>query len=99
MTQTIQISNKVAAFLKGTKKLFINGEFVESSSGKTFETYNPANGEVLAYVSEAQAEDVDKAVTAAKRAFEEGPWSRMSAADRGRLMYKLAELIEKINKN
>ncbi|ONK24528.1 betaine-aldehyde dehydrogenase [Bacillus sp. VT-16-64] len=95
MTQTIQISNKVAAFLKGTKKLFINGEFVESSSGKTFETYNPANGEVLAYVSEAQAEDVDKAVTAAKRAFEEGPWSRMSAADRGRLMYKLAELIEK----
>lgn len=95
MTQTIKISNKVAAFLKGTKKLFINGEFVESSSGKTFETYNPANGEVLAYVSEAQAEDVDKAVTAAKRAFEEGPWSRMSAADRGRLMYKLAELIEK----
>lgn len=69
MTQVIKVSKKVSDFLKGTKKLFINGEFVESVSGKTFETFNPANGEVLAEVSEAQAEDVDKAVCAAKKSF------------------------------
>ena len=94
MTQTKAISNKVEKFLSGTKKLFIDGNFVESVSGKTFETYDPANGEVLAHVSEAQTEDVDKAVMAAQKAFDEGPWSKMSAAERGNLMYKLAELIE-----
>lgn len=94
MLQQFNLSEKVTEFLKGTKKLFIDGEFVESVSGKVFETYNPADGEVLAYVSEAQAEDVDRAVMAAKRAFEEGPWSKMSAAERGRLMFRLGELIE-----
>jgi len=88
------ISPKVREFLQGTKKLFINGEFVESISGKTFKTYNPATGDVLAHVSEAQSEDVDKAVTAAKDAFEKGPWATMSAAKRGELMTKLADLIE-----
>ncbi|WP_042470289.1 aldehyde dehydrogenase family protein [Bacillus ndiopicus] len=95
MQGTYQLSPKVVAFLKGTKKLFIDGKFVDSVSGKTFETDNPATGEVLAVVSEAQAEDVDKAAKAAKRAFEEGPWSKMSAAERGKLMYRLADLIEK----
>lgn len=94
MTQTIKISKKVSDFLNGTKKMFIGGNFVESVSGKTFETYNPANGEVLAHVSEAQIEDIDKAVLSAKKAFDDGPWSKMSAAERGKLMYKLAELIE-----
>lgn len=88
------LSSKVEKFLVGTKRLFIGGEFVESVSGETFETYNPANGELLAEVSEAQIKDVHLAVEAAKKAFEEGPWSKMSAAERGKLIYKLAMLIE-----
>lgn len=93
-TQTVTLRTRVAEFLQGTLKLFIDGEFVESESGKTFNTYNPATGEVLAVVSEADERDVDKAVRAAKRAFEQGPWSRISAAERGHLIYTLANLIE-----
>lgn len=94
MKQHLRLSQNVTEFLTGTKKLFIGGDFVESVSGKVFETYNPANGEILAYVSEAQSEDVDMAVKQAKKAFEEGPWYQMSAAERGRLMHKLGDLIE-----
>lgn len=95
MTQTtVNINENVQKFLQGKKKLFINGEFVESVSGKTFDTPNPATGEVLATVYEAQKEDIDKAVKAASKAFEEGQWSKMSAAERSRCMYKLADLME-----
>jgi len=90
----VQMKEKVEKFLNGTKKLYINGEFVDSVSQKTFETFNPATGEVLATVAEAGPEDVDKAVKAARMAFEEGPWAKMSAAQRSRLMYKLADLME-----
>ena len=72
----------------------MNGSFVESASGKTFNTPNPATGETLAVVSEAGREDIHKAVVAARMAFDEGPWSRMSTAERSRLMYKLADLME-----
>ncbi|MBU5210107.1 aldehyde dehydrogenase family protein [Heyndrickxia oleronia] len=88
------INEKVEKFLQGKKKLYINGEFVESVSGKTFDTPNPATGEVLATVYEAGAEDIDRAVKAARAAFDQGKWSKMSAAARGRLMYKLADLME-----
>ncbi|CAM2945309.1 aldehyde dehydrogenase family protein [Paenibacillus sediminis] len=91
---TADVNERVAKFLNGTKKMFINGEFVESASGKTFTTPNPATGETLAVVSEGDAEDIDLAVRAARAAFDEGPWSRMSAAQRSRLMYKLADLME-----
>lgn len=91
---TVQLQEKVEKFLTGTKKLYINGEFVESTDGKTFESYNPATGEVLANVYEAGPEDIDRAVKAARVAFDEGPWSRMNAAERSRLMYKLANLME-----
>ncbi|MGB7923173.1 MAG: betaine-aldehyde dehydrogenase [Pyrinomonadaceae bacterium] len=74
-------------------QLFIDGKWVDAESGKTFETPNPATGETLAEVAEADKADVDKAVAAARRAFE-GKWSRMSARDRGRLLYKLSQLIE-----
>ncbi|MDU5145091.1 MAG: aldehyde dehydrogenase family protein [Paenibacillus dendritiformis] len=89
-----QISPKVEAFLQGTKKLFINGEWVESVQNNVFSSINPASGQVLAVVSEAREEDVDRAVKAARQAFDHGQWSTMSAADRSRLIYKLAELIE-----
>jgi aldehyde dehydrogenase (NAD+) len=75
-------------------KLFINNQWVDSSDGKTFDTYNPATGQVIAKVSEASAADVDKAVKAARRALETGPWATMDAADRGRLMFRLADLVE-----
>ncbi|WP_338452575.1 aldehyde dehydrogenase family protein [Niallia oryzisoli] len=88
------MNEKVEKFLQGKKKLYINGQFVESKSGKSFDTYNPATGEVLASVYEAGALDIDVAVKAARKAFDQGPWSKMSASDRSRLMYKLADLME-----
>ncbi|WP_426453304.1 aldehyde dehydrogenase family protein [Paenibacillus sp. S-38] len=91
---TMAQRSRLDLFLQGTKKLFIGGQFVEAISGRTFDTPNPATGETLASVSEGDAEDIDAAVRAARRAFDEGPWSRISAAERGRLMYKLADLIE-----
>lgn len=90
----VQLRERVEKFLTGKKKLFINGEFVESVSEKTFETYNPATGEVLANVFEAGPEDINLAVKAARKAFDEGPWSKMGTAERSRLMYKLADLME-----
>ncbi|WP_368907718.1 aldehyde dehydrogenase family protein, partial [Bacillus wiedmannii] len=90
----VNLHEKVEKFLQGTKKLYVNGSFIESASGKTFKTPNPATGETLAVVSEAGREDIHKAVVAARMAFDEGPWSRMSTAERSRLMYKLADLME-----
>ncbi len=87
-------SNERSKTPSGPKRLFIDGRFVEAKSGKTFETINPATETVLANVAEAGAPDVDAAVAAARRAFEEGEWPRMRARDRGRLLYKLAELID-----
>lgn len=74
-------------------QLFIDGKWVDAESGKTFTTPNPATGQTLAEVAEGDKADIDKAVEAARRAYE-GKWSKMSARDRGRLMYKLAQLIE-----
>jgi len=74
-------------------QLFIDGQFVDAESGKTFKTPNPATGETFAEVAEADKADVDKAVAAARKAFE-GKWSKMSARDRGRMIYKLSQLIE-----
>lgn len=93
-TQTDLLYPQVIEFLKDTKNLFINGKFVEAKSGKTFETYNPVNGEVLANVAEADEQDVDIAVKSAREAFEDGPWSKMSGAEKGKLMYALADLME-----
>lgn len=94
MEKTYNLSQKVVEFLKGDKKLFINGQWVESLNGNTFETRNPANGEVIAKVYEAESADVDRAVDAATEAFYNGPWSKMSAAERSRLIYKFADLME-----
>src|SRR5947207_2139530 len=75
-------------------KMLIDGKWVDAQSGKTFETLNPATGEVIANVAEGDKADVDKAAKAARRAFEKGPWRKMSARERGRILYKLADLIE-----
>ena len=78
----------------GPTQILINNRWVSSRSGKTFPTINPATGEEICQVAEADAADVDEAVKAARNAFENGPWSKMSAAERGRLLYKLADRIE-----
>src|SRR5712692_10516846 len=74
-------------------QLLIDGQWVDAQSGKTFTTPNPATGETLAEVAEADKADIDNAVAAARRAFE-GKWSKISARDRGRMLYKLSQLIE-----
>lgn len=68
---------------------------MNSSTGKTFDTFNPATEEKIISVQEADVADVDRAVKAARKAFDHGPWSRMSAYERGRLLNRLADLIEK----
>ncbi|MBV9158610.1 MAG: aldehyde dehydrogenase family protein, partial [Acidobacteriaceae bacterium] len=81
--------------IKQTKILIYN-KWVDSVSGKTFETINPATGETLAKVAEADAADVDLAVKAARKAFHpKSPWRRMSASERGKLLSRLADLMEK----
>src|SRR5438874_1981012 len=74
--------------------LFIGGKWLDSASGKTFSTTNPATGETICQVAEGDKADVDLAVKAARKAFEEGPWHKMNASDRGRLLNRLADLIE-----
>ena len=73
---------------------FIDGSWVPAASGKTFETINPATEEVIAEVAEGDKEDIDRAVKAARKAFDKGPWTKMDARDRGKMMYRLADLIE-----
>src|SRR5580693_5820735 len=80
--------------VKDQEPMFIGGKWVDSVSGKTFPTLNPATGEVICQVAEGDKADVDLAVKAARKAFEEGPWPKMTASERGRLLHKLADLIE-----
>jgi aldehyde dehydrogenase (NAD+) len=75
-------------------RLYINGEWQDAASGRTFTSYNPATGEPLAEVAEAGPDDIDRAVAAARQAFEDSEWSRLSARDRGRLLYRIADGIE-----
>src|ERR1700730_17273501 len=74
--------------------LFIGGKWLDSVSGKTFAAINPATGGTICQVAEGDKADIDLAVKAARRALESGPWARLSAAERGRLLYKLADAIE-----
>jgi aldehyde dehydrogenase (NAD+) len=73
---------------------FIGGHWIAASDGKTFPTVNPATEETIAEVALGSAEDVDHAVRVARDAFENGPWPRMSARDRGRLLFRLADLVQ-----
>ncbi|KAH0864392.1 hypothetical protein HID58_081603 [Brassica napus] len=78
-------------------QLLINGKFVDSASGKTFPTLDPRTGEVIAQVAEGDVEDVNRAVVAARKAFDEGPWPRMTAYERSKILFRFADLIEKHN--
>lgn len=79
----------------GLKRLFINNQWVESVKGKTFAAINPANGEQLCQVSLADSEDVERAVKAARDAYEFGQWGKISGEERGYYLWKIADLIEK----
>jgi len=94
-THAVQLDDKVTTFVGKKQKMLINGKWVDSASGKTFPTYNPATGEVLSHVAEGDREDIDRAVKAARAAFEKGPWTKISPSERGRMMWRLADLIEK----
>ncbi len=89
-----QISPAVQAFLDTPRKMLIGGKWVEAATGKTFATYNPATGEVLANVPEGGEEDINHAVAAARAAFASGPWPKLTPSERGRLIWKLADLLE-----
>jgi phenylacetaldehyde dehydrogenase len=90
-----RIDSKTAEFFSRQHRMLIDGRFVPAASGKTFPVYNPATGEVVARVPEAEEEDVNRAVSAARRAFDEGPWSKtLSPSQRGQLLWKLADLLE-----
>src|ERR1700675_2805847 len=89
-----QIHPLVAEFIDQPRKMLVNGRWVNAASGKTFPTYNPATGEILAQVAEGDREDINQAVKAARKAFDNGPWRRMTASERGRLIWKLADLLE-----
>jgi phenylacetaldehyde dehydrogenase len=90
-----RLNSKTAEFFSRQHRMLIDGRFVLAASGKTFPVYNPATGEVVAKVPEAETEDVNRAVIAARRAFDEGPWTRkMSNSERGQLLWKLADLLQ-----
>lgn len=89
-----KLKPKVEEFLQGVKGLYIDGDYQPAISGKTFNVINPATEEVIAQVSEAQTEDIDVAVAAARKAFDEGEWTKMDTAERSHLIYKFANLLE-----
>lgn len=88
-----EIGARVANFLKENKKMLIGGEWVEAKSGKLMDALDPATEQVLTKVPEADKEDIDRAVTAARKAFESGPWPNMTPAERSRLMWRIGDLI------
>jgi acyl-CoA reductase-like NAD-dependent aldehyde dehydrogenase len=95
-----QVSQALPEAVRGfitptTKKMLIGGKWVDAASGKTFTTVNPATAETLAVVAEGDAEDVNRAVAAARKAFDEGPWPHMKPAERTKVLLRIADLLEK----
>jgi phenylacetaldehyde dehydrogenase len=94
-TQAVPLVENVTRYVAKTRQMLINGKWVDAASGKTFPTYNPATGDVLAHVAEGDKEDINRAVAAARAAFDTGPWRKLSPSERGRMIWKLADLVEK----
>jgi aldehyde dehydrogenase (NAD+) len=94
MTSALAVPSEIDIPVLATR-LLINNRWVTSESGRTFSTINPSTGEEICQVAEADGADVDMAVDAARAAFEVGPWRKMKASERGRLLHRLADLIEK----
>ncbi len=93
MATTVEAASPAAKFTAQPKRMLIDGEWVEARDGGTFEVYDPALGEVIDHVPAGEAEDIDLAVSAARRAFEDSDWSRMTPSERGRVMWRIGDLI------
>ena len=89
----IRISPRVAAWLKKPKQNLIGGKWAPAASGKLFSVFNPADASVIARVPDSNKEDINRAVSAARRAFESGPWHRLTSSERGKLVWKIGDLI------
>ena len=90
---SLALDKRVDDFIATPRKLFIDGDWVDTASGETFDTPNPATGDPLATVASGGAEDIDRAVQAARRAFEDGPWTRLTTSERGRIIWRIGDLI------
>ena len=90
-----QLSEPARQFASRRRELLIDGEWVDAADGRTFETIDPATGRPITEVAHAGAEDVDRAVRAARAALDQGPWHDAPAAERGRLLNRLADLVER----
>ncbi|MDP6477312.1 MAG: aldehyde dehydrogenase family protein [Nitrospinaceae bacterium] len=91
---TPEPAKEVRDFLNQPQKMLINGKRVDAASGETFEVYDPSTNSVLTRVPKGGSEDIDRAVQAARTAFESGPWCKLTVSERGKMLWKLADLIE-----
>src|SRR6202012_2307046 len=89
---TVTVDRVGEEFTAAPRKLFIDGQWTDAASGKTFETPNPATGETLATVAAGDVEDINTAVRAARRAFDDGPWGRLTPSERGRIVWRIGDL-------
>ena len=89
-----EVKPAIRQFLATHRRMLIDGKRGDAKSGDSFRVYNPATGDVIANVAAGDYADIDLAVKAARLAFERGPWSHMSHAERGKLIWRLADLIE-----
>ncbi len=96
-TATHKVPESIASFLANPKQLLINGQWQDAASGKSFDVVNPASEKVIAQVAHGDEQDIALAVQAARQAFESGPWSKMTPSERGKLIWKIGDLIEKHN--
>src|SRR5580692_11375134 len=87
------LSARVQQFISQPRKVLIGGRWVGAKSGKTFEVFNPATGQRIADAAACEKADVDAAVAAARKAFDEGPWPRMTPSERGKIIWKIGDLI------
>src|ERR1700757_3877038 len=89
----IALNTRVQQFIAQPRKVLINGRWVTAKSGETFDVFNPATGQRIAMAAACEKPDVDAAVAAARRAFDEGPWPRMTPSERGKIIWKIGDLI------
>src|SRR5262249_44015755 len=91
--QMTPLDSRVESFIRKPRQVLIDGRWIAAKSGKTFEVYDPSSGAEIARVAACEKADVDAAVTAARKAFDLGPWARMSPSQRGRIIWKIGDLI------
>ena len=89
----VSLTAPVKSFVSKARQALIDGRWQDAQSGETFEVFNPSNEAVIARVADCKRADVDLAVAAARKAFDQGPWPRMSPSARGKILWKIGDLI------